>query len=70
MNKITLKYKDDSELKTLVTGISNFAKIIKISTPKRGDTWTKIYIDIDLKNSSKHWKYVVLEMFVWYNIDK
>ena len=66
MNKITLKYKDDSELKTLMTGISNFAKIIKISTPKRGETWNKIYIDVDLKNGLKYWKYVVLYRFIWY----
>lgn len=54
MNKITLKYKDDFELKILMAGISNFAKIIKISTPKRGEIWNKIYIDVDLKNGLKY----------------
>lgn len=51
MSKVTLKYKSEEEFKNLINGLRSFSKIIKISPPKKGASWIKVYVDIELKNA-------------------
>lgn len=48
MSTITIKYKNENEFLGHIRKIQSVYRIIKISSPKKGDKFFKVHLDVEL----------------------
>lgn len=48
MSIITIKYKDENEFLSHIKKLQSVYKIVKISSPRRGDRFFNVRVDVEL----------------------